>query len=230
MNGSKIVFPRTCRLLQGIDETGFRRLCDCLHVRETRLLNRETLTFEYEPCDKIGIVALGRVCLSRRRADGGRAVLEDVESCGVFGTTYAFQDANATGITITSIGESTVLLFGTHNITRPCRRVCEAHLRLVRNLLAVMSAKTRCLKYKLRILSQRTIRARLVLYLEALARGKKVREFDIPFDRQALADYLCVDRSALSAELSKMRAEGLLDFAKSHFRLCPCTACSQDPT
>ncbi|MGN0832670.1 MAG: Crp/Fnr family transcriptional regulator [Kiritimatiellia bacterium] len=221
MREAKVVFPRACRLLRDLDEAGYQRLCRCLHVREHHLLNRETLAFEHEPCDKIGIVVLGRVRLSRQRSDGGRTVLEDVDACGVFGTTCAFQDAGATGVTITSVGESTVLLFGTQNITRPCCRVCEAHLRFMRNLLAVMSAKTHYLKYKLRILSLRTIRDRLVLYLETLARQKKVREFDIPFDRQALADYLCVDRSALSAELSKMRSEGLLDFAKNHFRLCP---------
>lgn len=221
MKELKIVFPRACRLLRDMDEAGFRRLCGCLHARERHLLNRETLVFEHEPCDKIGIVVFGRVRLSRQRADGGRIVLEDVDPCGVFGTTYAFQDVPVTGVTVTSVGESTVLLFGTQNITRPCRRVCAAHLQLMRNLLTVMSAKTYHLRHRLRILSLRTIRDRLMLYLETLARQKKEREFDISFDRQALADYLCVDRSALSAELSKMRAEGLLDFARNHFRLRP---------
>ena len=82
-----------------------------------------------------------------------------------------------------------------------------------------MSQTTFALKQKLRILSQRSIRGRLMLFLNIRAKRVKSFEFDIPFDRQALADYLCVDRSALSAELSKLRAEGKVEAEKNHFKL-----------
>lgn len=219
MSDSKLIFPRASRLLRDIDEGGFNDLCDCLHARELHLHNKQTFVFENDPCDKIGIVALGGVRLSRQRLDGGRNVLEDVAPVDVFGTTYAFRDVNTMGISASAVGDTTVLLFDTKNITRPCHRVCGAHMQFVRNLLAVMSHKTFAMKQKLRILGRRTIRGRLTLLLQIYARRTQSMKFDIPFDRQALADYLCVDRSALSAELSKMRDEGLIKFEKNHFEL-----------
>ncbi len=219
MAQKKIIFPRTCRLLCGIDEEGFERLCECLHARELHLKNRESFVFENDPCDKIGIVVSGSVRLIRHRMDGGVSVLEDVHENGVFGTTYAFRDASAMDIGAVAVGEATVIVFDTKNITRPCHNVCDAHMQFVRNLLTVMSQKTFQMRQKLRILSQRTIRARLMLLLQIEARKQKSLKFDLSYDRQALADYLCVDRSALSAELSKLRAEGVLAFDKNHFTL-----------
>lgn len=219
MNKPKIAFPRACRLLRDIDEAGFGRLCECLHARELHLLNKETFVFDGDPCDKIGIVVSGSVQLSRRRMDGGRLVMENVPANDVFGTTYAFRDVNTAGISMSAVGATMVLLFDTRNITRPCHEVCDAHMQFVRNLLAVMSQKTYQMKQKLRILSQRTIGARVMHFLHVCARHAKAKEFDIAFDRQSLADYLCVDRCALSSALSKLQRAGKLTFEKNHFVL-----------
>jgi len=219
MDVSKIIFPRACRLFKDIDEKGFRNLCECLHAKELHLLNKEAFLFEDDPSDRIGVVVMGNVRLTRRRLDGGRNVLENVGQGDIFGMTYAFRGADTMGIGASSVGESVVLLLDTRNITRPCEKLCDAHMQFVRNLLAVMSQKTFQIKQKLRILSQRTIRSKVMLFLQILAKRNKSMEFDIPFDRQAMADYLCVDRSALSAELSKLRDEGVLTFEKNHFRL-----------
>ena len=214
-----VVFPRVCRLLKGLDDEGFCRLCECMGVKELRLRNKQTFISESDPCDRIGIVVTGAVRLTRMRIDGGRNVLETIQEGGVFGTTYVFRDVSTMGISMSAVGETTVLLFEIERITRPCHKVCSAHMQFLRNLLTVMSQTTFALKQKLRILSQRSIRNRLMLFLNIRAKRAKSNEFDIPFDRQALADYLCVDRSALSAELSKLRAEGKVESVKFHFKL-----------
>jgi CRP-like cAMP-binding protein len=120
---------------------------------------------------------------------------------------------------MSAVGDTTVILLEIDKVTRPCHKVCAAHLQVVRSLLAIMSQKAFALKQKIRILSQRTIRARLMLFLQIRAKRAKSNEFEIPFDRQALADYLCVDRSALSAELSKLRKERLVESVKNKFKL-----------
>ena len=216
---NKIVFPRACRLLKDVDEAGFARLCECMHVKELRLKNRETFIREADPCTRIGVVVLGAVQLSRQRLDGGRAVLETVHENGTFGTTYVFRDAKTMGISISAVGETVVLLFDTDRLLHPCHKVCAAHVQFMHNLLSVMSQTTFQLKQKLRILSQRTIRGRVLLFLQIRAKRAMSKEFDIPFDRQALADFLCVDRSALSAELSKLRKERKVESVKNHFKL-----------
>ena len=214
-----VIFPRACRLLKDLGEEGFCRICECMNVKELHLRNRQTFISESDPCNRIGIVVTGAVRLTRQRIDGGRNVLETIPENGVFGSTYVFRDVPTMGISMSAVGETIVLLFEIEKITRPCHKVCVAHLQFVRNLLTVMSQTTFALKQKLRILSQRTIRGRLMLFLNIRAKRAKSNEFDIPFDRQALADFLCVERSALSAEISKLRDEGVLESVKNHFKL-----------
>ena len=216
---TKIVYPVACRLLKDMGEDGFARICECMHVQELHLRNKETFIRESDPCNRIGVVVLGAVQLTRQRIDGGRSVLETIRENGTFGTTYVFRDVPKMGINVSAVGETTVLLFETDRITQPCHKVCFAHICFLRNLLTVMSQTTFALKQKLRILSQRTIRGRLMLFLNIRAKRAQSKEFDIPFDRQALADYLCVDRSALSAELSKLRDEHKVESVKNHFKL-----------
>ena len=100
-----------------------------------------------------------------------------------------------------------------------CPSACSHHSRIIRNLLDELAEKNLRLNEKLTHMAQRTTRAKLMSYFSAEAQRRSVYEFDIPFSRQQLADYLGVDRSGLSVELGKMRDEGLLDFHKSHFLL-----------
>ena len=216
---ANVVFPRACRLLKDFDREMFDRICECLQVRELHLANHETFIRESDPCRYLGIVVMGAVRLTRTRIDGGRSVLETVGENDVFGATYVFRGVATMGLNMSAVGETVVLLLDVAKIPRPCHQVCKAHMKFVENLLAVMSQKTFQIKQKLRILSQRTIRGRLSVYLNIMAKRLKTSEFDIPFDRQALADFLCVERSALSAEISRLRAEGLLESEKNHFKL-----------
>ena len=216
---SKIIFPVACRLLKDLGEDGFARICECMHAKELHLRNKETFIVESDPPNRIGIVVTGAVRLTRQRLDGGRNVLETIQPNDTFGTTYVFRDAPTMGISMSAVGDTTVILLEIEKITQPCHKVCAAHLQFVKNLLTVMSQKTFSLKQKLRILSQRTIRARLMLFLQIRAKRAKSNEFEIPFDRQALADFLCVDRSALSAELSKLRKERKVESVKNRFKL-----------
>ena len=216
---TKIIFPVACRLLKDLGEEGFARICECLHAKELHLRNKETFIVESDPCDRIGIVLTGAVRLSRQRLNGGRNVLETIQPNDTFGTTYVFRDVKTMNISMSAVGDTRVILFETERITTPCHKVCFAHMQFGRNLLTVMSQKTVALKQKLRILSQRTIRGRLMLFLQIRAKRAKSNEFEIPFDRQALADFLCVDRSALSTELSKLRRERKVESGKNRFKL-----------
>ena len=100
-----------------------------------------------------------------------------------------------------------------------CPSACSHHSRIIRNLLGELAEKNLRLNEKLTHMGQRTTRAKLMSYFSAEAQRRGSYEFDIPFSRQQLADYLGVERSGLSMELGKMRDEGLLDFHKSHFLL-----------
>ena len=111
-------------------------------------------------------------------------------------------------------------------LLEPCQRACPFHARLIRNLVTLLAEKNLQLSRNIRYLSARTIREKLTAYLEEQALRAGQDSFTVPFDRQALADYLCVDRSALSHELSKMQRDGLLTFRKNRFTL---TGPMEDP-
>ena len=100
-----------------------------------------------------------------------------------------------------------------------CTAACSCHSRIIRNLLGELAGKNLMLSEKVSHMGQRTTRAKLMYYLSAQAQAHGAYEFDIPFSRQQLADYLAVERSGLSVELCKMRDAGLLEFHKSHFVL-----------
>ncbi len=214
-----LIFPRGCRLLKDMDDGDFRRICECLQAQQLTLRPKETFIFESDACRRIGIVIRGAVQISRTRLDGHRNVFETVGENETFGATYVFRDVPTMGVNISAVGESKVLVFDITKIPHPCHKLCPAHMQFVSNLLAVMSQKIFQVKQKLRIVSERTIRARLMLFLHIRAKRAKSSEFDIPYNRQALADFLCVDRSALSAEISKLQKEGVIKVARSHFAL-----------
>ena len=114
---------------------------------------------------------------------------------------------------------STVLILNCQRIMTVCSSSCGFHSRLIRNLLAIVASKTIQLNQKLELLSHRSIRERLMHYLLGCAKKTDASQFTIPYDRQQLADYLCVERSALSAEISKLQKEGILESRRSWFLL-----------
>ena len=114
---------------------------------------------------------------------------------------------------------ATVLFWDTRRLLTPCSSACAFHTLLVRNLLSVMAQKNLQLNTKLTHLTQRSTRTKLLSYLSEESLRRDCSAFDIPFTRQQLADYLEVDRSALSNELSKMQKEGLLTYHLNQFHL-----------
>ena len=111
------------------------------------------------------------------------------------------------------------MMLGIRRITVSCTKACAFHSRLIFNLLKVVANRNLAFNRKLEILSKRTTREKLMTYLMHEAKRQGSSHFTIPFDRQALADYLGVDRSALSAEISKMKKDGILDSERSRFVL-----------
>lgn len=111
------------------------------------------------------------------------------------------------------------MLIDCRKVLYQCGKGCEFHNKLVGNLLQVVAEKNMILNQKIEIISKRTTREKLMTFLLSEAKKKNAGEFEIPYNRQELADYLGVDRSALSAEIARMRRDGLIESEKSRFRL-----------
>ena len=206
-------------LFEGIGIDNLSALFSCLGVRRVCLAKGETLMRTGEKTDRFGVVLSGALAVSTYDANGKRTLIKLISAPEAVAAAQALSGADAMSVDVEANEDSEVLLFKAARIVTPCENACAFHARLVRNIMRTLAVKTLELNRKIEILSHRSTQDRLMAYLRAVAQQKCTVEFDIPFDRQQLADYLCVERSALSAEISRLSSLGLITSRKSHFAL-----------
>ncbi len=137
----------------------------------------------------------------------------------MFGEAYVAPESSALINDVVAVEDSVVIFFDLKKILTSCSSACSFHAKVVQNMFFTISEKNRKLVQKLLHMSKRSTREKLLSYLSEQAKSQNSDTFIIPFNRQQLADFLSVDRSAMSNELSKLRDEGLLDFKKNQFKL-----------
>ena len=208
-----------CKLFEGIPSGKINELFTHLAVRELALKKGEVLFRSGSKITEFAVIISGRLAISSYEADGHRKIVEFLESMDTVAISLAVADIQSVAISVEARQDSEVILFNANKVLNPAGRPSEEHVRLLRNITKELARKTVLLGRKMRIISTRTTSERLMKYLieESVRRGSK--EFEIPYDRQALADYLCVERSALSAEISKLVDKGVIESRKSHFKL-----------
>jgi len=206
-------------LFRGIDRADLPRLLSCLNARKTRYGRQAFILREGQKVTELGFLLSGEAQIARDDYLGNRTIIAGLAPGDVFAEAYAFRRELPVPVYVVSQTECEVLWLDCENLTGICAQTCGFHTRLVENLLFIMASKNIQLNRKIEHLSRRTTREKLLSYLSEQAFLQGNSEFDIPFNRQQLADYLCVDRSAMSAELSKMQSEGILRFRRSHFCL-----------
>jgi CRP-like cAMP-binding protein len=219
MSRNFTTLPAMCKLFEGIPSEKINELFAQLSVREVSLKKGEFLFRAGTKITDFAVVFSGRLAISYYEANGHRNIVEVLESMESVAISLAVADIQSAAISVEARQDSEVLLFNAGKILNPVGRPSDEHLRLLRNIAIELARKTVLLGRKMRIISNRTTSERLMKYLMEESARRRSREFDIPFDRQALADYLCVERSALSAEISKLIAKGVIESHKSHFKL-----------
>lgn len=193
-------------------------MLDCFQVNPLSFSKGEIIFTEGECADFFGIVICGKVQIERIDFYGNRSIMADVEQGELFGESFACAGAAVWPVNVVASEDSEVILINCHRISEPCSKACTFHGRMIFNLMKIISVKNLILHQKIEIISKRTTREKLRTYLLIQAK-EHGSSFTIPYDRQSLADYLEVDRSGLSAEISKLRKEGILESSKNRFTL-----------
>ena len=208
-----------CALFQGIRQEDLAAMMGCLGARDIRVKKGQFILREGESTLFVGIVLSGAAQVIREDYYGNRSIMARIEPMQLFGESYAFSGIEALPVSVVADEDSHVLMLDSRRITTCCSNACAFHNQLIFNLLHLVSTHNLMLHQKMQITAKRTTREKLMTYLliQAKQTGKNI--FTIPFDRQGLADYLEVDRSGLSAEISKLRKEGILESEKSTFKL-----------
>lgn len=208
-----------CPLLEGIDSSDWDGLLSCLGATVHSIKKNQAVFSEGEPARYVGIVLEGSVQIEKVDFYGNRSIVAIAHPGELFGESFACAGAAVMPAAVVANTDTRVMLIDCHRITTSCSNACGFHSRLVSNLLKIVAQKNIQLNQKIEITAKRTTREKLIAYLLGQAKLHGSNSFTIPFDRQELADYLQVERSAMSAQISKLRQEGLLESKKNHFRL-----------
>ncbi len=207
------------RLFSDIRDDEIEAMLDCLSVRSREYAKNDFILRAGERTSSLCVVLSGSVHIIKEDFLGNRNIISEAAPGDIFAESYACVPDVPLGVSAAAAEPSSVMFMDARRILTVCGSACVFHARLMSNLLAVLAEKNLQFSDKLTHMTQRSTRQKLLSYLSAESVRRGSREFSIPFDRQQLADYLSVDRSALSGELSKMRAEGLLDYRKNRFIL-----------
>ncbi|MCM1226983.1 MAG: Crp/Fnr family transcriptional regulator [Clostridium sp.] len=207
------------QLFHGVQETEIEAMMNCLDARSVIFQKGEYVFRTGEYFDSVILLVDGSILIQRDDYWGNRTIINKISAGEIFGEAYLSPDSGAVPNDALAIEKSTVITFDIKRILTMCPNSCEFHVTAVKNLFFTVSEKNRQLISKIGCMSGRTIREKLTTYLSDESKRCHSSTFSIPFNRQQLADFLCVDRSAMSNELCKMRDNGLIEFHKNQFTL-----------
>lgn len=212
------ILKRT-QLFSGVSENEISAMLGCLQANLHTYKKGEYVFHQGERIDNITVLVKGKLLIQRDDFWGNRSIINVINVGEMFGEAYLAPESGAILNDVIATEDSAVIFFDVRKIITLCPSGCKFHSMVTQNLFFAISEKNRKLVQKLGHMSNRSTRAKLISYLSEESKRQNKATFTIPFNRQQLADFLSVDRSAMSNELSKMRDEGLLLFDKNVFTL-----------
>jgi len=203
-------------LFSGIDISELGPMLSCIGARKKSVGKGRILLLAGDAPRNVGIVISGQVHVVREDHDGNRSLMAVLTSGDIFAEALCCAGVPESPVTVIADTDSSVVLLDFERILHTCTNACPFHRKLLENMLKLLAGKNLMLQNHMEILSMKSIRARVLRYIESFA-PKQGQEVFIPLNREELANYLCVDRSALSHELMKMKKDGLIEYRKNRF-------------
>ncbi|MBE6657516.1 MAG: Crp/Fnr family transcriptional regulator [Ruminococcaceae bacterium] len=208
-----------CPLFSGISEEDLLRMLDCLGAKTETFDKKYTIFAEGSPAKYIGIVLSGKVQVEQTDYYGNRSILSMMGPSEVFAEAFACAEIPVLPVSVIASEACEIMYIECSHILYTCANNCGFHRQLIFNLMRDLAEKTISFHRRIDVTSKRTTREKLMAYLMHCAKAAGTDTFEIPFDRQALADYLEVDRSGLSTEIGKLTREGVIIADRKKFTL-----------
>ena len=206
-------------LFAGIEQNEILSLLHCVDAKVLNYKKGEFVLRQGDEMEDIALLLDGSLHIQSDDYWGNRSILGYVSGGEIFGEAYVLSHDSRILNDVVAVENSVVMFINAKRIISVCSSTCAFHTKVVQNMFLVISEKNKKLVQKLGHVCKRSIREKLNSYLSQEAKKQKSPNIIIPFNRQQLADFLSVDRSAMSNELCKMRDEGLIEFRKNYFRL-----------
>lgn len=207
------------KLFEGLENEEIISMLSCLGAKLSTYKKGEYVLRQGEYLSNVFILVEGNLHIQNDDYWGNHSILRQISPGEMFGESYIAPESGALLNDVVAITDSTVIFFDLKKILTACSSACKFHTMVVQNMFFAISEKNRKLVQKMGHISKRTTREKLISFLSEEAKKHNSSNFTIPFNRQQLADFLSVDRSAMSKELCKMRDEGLLEFDRNFFEL-----------
>ena len=214
----KILLSNT-QMFRGIEETEIEALLHCLGAVTKTYHKGETILAEGEPTELVGIVLSGMAMVEYSDVWGNHTILGNAAPGAVFAEAYACIPGEPLQVSVSAAEKTEVLFLNVGKVLTTCTNACAFHTKLVRNFLTVCAHKSLQLSMRILHTSSKSIRGRLLSYFSECAKKSGSYSFRIPYNRQQLADYLGIDRSAMCNELSKMKRDGVIRYEKNDVTL-----------
>ncbi len=209
------------RLFMGMNPEEIDTALNALNARDQTFEKGETILHAGGQTDCVCIVIYGSVTIENNDMWGNRTILNMIASNDFFAETYAILKKETLMVDAVANEQSAILFLRIGSLLEGGFEPEPWSSKLVRNLLMISAHKNLMLSRRSFHISPKTARGRIMAYLNSVSLKKHSRTFDIPFDRQQMADYLNLERTALSKELGRMKQEQIIDFQKNHFKILP---------
>ena len=216
---NEILWEVNSPLFFGIKPEELKAMLGCIGYHIGTFKKGDIVAFEEENIKHIGIIISGSVDMIKEDLWGNKTMLVRMRKNELFGETFACGSDNLSVVTFLVSGDAQILFIPFNRVMHSCTMACVFHHRLIENMVSIIANKNRDLMRKVEVVSKRTIREKILAYLSIQAQVQESRYFVIPLGRVELAEYLCVDRSALTRELVKMKEDGLINYDRNCFRI-----------
>ncbi len=203
----------------GMDDKEILSVLTCVDGKLVTPKTGEYIFRAGECISSMGMVLDGNVLVIQENVWGHRNVLAKFQAGDFFAEAYAATPESVLNISVVADTDCTIMLLNMNRLLHLCPTPCSHHSKLIRNLVALLAERLLLFNDKITHICQRSIKEKLLSYLSSEAIRQGSMEFNIRFDRQQLADYLSIERSAMSAELSKLQKAGILSTQRNHFVL-----------
>ena len=210
---------RNCAFFNGLNDEEILSVLNCIDAKIIKKAADEYIMRSGDPVSAMGLVLSGNVFIIQEDIWGHRNIMTKCVAGDIFAEAYAAKPDIVLNISVAANTDCEILLLDTRRILTVCPTACEHHNKLIRNLVSVLASRVLMLNNKITHISKRTTRDKLLSYLSSESIRQGSLSFDIPYDRQQLADFLCVERAAMSVELSKLKNDGIIDTDRSHFTI-----------
>ena len=206
-------------LFSGVEQENLPAMLQCLGYRAERYAKGTFISMEGEHLQNIGVVIRGSVDMIKEDFWGNKTILMRMQQGMIFGESFICGSSAMATVSFRAPEEAVVLFLPFRRVMHTCTNACAFHHRLIENMVQLIADKNLELMRKVEVVTKRTLREKILAYLSQQAQLQGGDYFEIPLGRMELAEYLCVDRSALTRELTNMKNEGILDYDRNVFRL-----------